>query len=177
MQRLYFLTPDSQTTVNIANELNELGLHRSEVHVMARDRNQLDGTGLQEATLVQTSDAMNASKRGLLIGIPLGLVIGIIAAMVLSVPGQAGNFALIVGMGIFGGLFGVWASTLVGVSVPDIKVEKFQHEYKRGAFLMMVDVPRAREEEITDIIHRHHPEVEIEKITEEEKLHAEGQGN
>ncbi|SHF42731.1 hypothetical protein SAMN02745148_02613 [Modicisalibacter ilicicola DSM 19980] len=177
MQRLYFLTPDPQTTVTIANELNDLGLRRSEVHIMARDRRQLNDTGLREATLLQTSDAVNASKRGLLIGIPLGLVVGIAAATVLSIPGQAGNFALVIGLGIFGGLFGLWASTLVGVSVPDIKVEKFQHAYKRGAILMMVDVPGAREKEISDTIRRHHPDVEIEKITEEERRHAEGQGN
>ena len=144
---------------------------------MARNRNQLKDTGLNEATLIQTSDAVNASKRGLWVGIPLGLVIGIIAATVLSIPGQMGEFALVVGLGIFGGLFGLWASTLVGVSVPDIKIEKFQHEYKRGAILMMVDVPEAREEEISAVIHRHHPEVEIEKITREEKRHAEGRGH
>lgn len=178
MQRLYFLTPDANVTSNIANELGELGLSREQIHVAAKDQKQLDDLGLQETTLVQTSDAMHAAQRGLLVGVPLGLVIGIIAAIVLSLPSQTGYLALIVGMGVFGGLFGLWASTMIGVSVPDAKVKKFQPELKRGAFLMMVDLASDQEEaKIVDIIHRHHPEVQIEKVTEEEKSHAEGQGD
>lgn len=178
MQRLYFLTPDSATTTHIARDLGELGLNRDQVHVAARNQRQLDDLGLKEATLVQTSDAMNAAKRGVLIGLPLGLVIGVIASAVLSLPSQTATLWLIVGMGIFGGLFGLWASTMIGVSVPDVKVKKFQPELKRGAFLMMVDLPEKQTEERTaEIIHRHHPEVRIEKVTRTEKHQAEGQGH
>lgn len=178
MHKLYFLTPDPDTTIRIAHELGDMGLPRNQLHVTARNQDQLDELGLKEATLIQTSDAINAARRGLLIGIPLGLVIGLIAAAVLSLPSQAADLALVAGLGIFGGLFGLWASTMIGVSVPDVKIKTFQPELKRGAFLMMVDLPEHQEEEkVTEIIRRHHPEVRIEKMTGEEKHHAEGQGH
>lgn len=176
MQRLYFLTPDEAITTDIAHELSQLGLEQRRVHVIANDRDRLHDLGLNKATLIQTSDTMHAGKRGLIIGIPLGLVIGIIAATVLSLPSQMGNVALIAGMSIFGGLFGIWASTLIGVSVPDIKYDKYTPDIERGAFLMLVDVSSEREEEIVSVIHRHHPEVKIDKINQEEKRHAAGQG-
>lgn len=177
MQRLYFLTPDEAITSDIAYELNELGLRQQEVHVIANDRDRLRDLGLNKATLIQTSDAINAGKRGLIIGIPLGLVIGIIAASVLSLPSQLGNVALIAGMGIFGGLFGIWASTLIGVSVRDVKYDKYKPDIERGNFLMLVDVSSEREEEIITIIHRHHPQVKIDKVTGEERRHAGGEGS
>ncbi|SDL81803.1 hypothetical protein SAMN05661010_02653 [Modicisalibacter muralis] len=178
MRRYYFLVPDSQTTVNIAHELTELGLGRNEVHVMGKDHDLLDKEKLNEATLIQTSDVFNAGKRGLMIGVPLGLVLGIVIASILAFPTTyEGKAVLVILMGFFGGLFGLWASTLVGVSVQDVKVEKFRNDLERGAFLMMVDPPPEREEEITSIIHRHHPEVTIEQMTPDERHHAEGEGH
>lgn len=178
MRRYYFLVPDSQTTVDIAHELTELGLGRNEVHVMGKDHDLLDKEKLNEATLVQTSDVFNAGKRGLMIGAPLGIVLGIVIANILDIPATLeGNIVMVILMGFFGGLFGVWSSTLVGVSVQDVKVEKFRDDLKRGAYLMMVDPPLEREEEITSIIHRHHPEVTIEQMTPDERQHAEGEGH
>jgi hypothetical protein len=72
-------------------------------------------------------------------------------------------------MTIFGGLFGIWSSTLIGVGVRDVKLDKYDDEIENGAFLMMVDVPEGRENEIDSVIHRHHPEVVIEKATRKEK--------
>lgn len=178
MQRYYFLVPNSQTTVNIAHELTGLGLGRNEVHVMGKDHDLLDKEKLNEATLIQTSDVFNAGKRGLMVGAPLGLVLGIVIASILEVPtSYEGKAVLIILMGFFGGLFGLWASTLVGVSVQDVKVKKFRDDLKRGAFLMMVDPPSGREEEITSIVHRHHPEVAIEQMTPAERHQAGGEGH
>lgn len=178
MRRLYFLVPDSRATINIARELTELGLGRNAVHVMAKDHAFLNEAGLKQATLIQTSDVFNAGKRGLWVGAPLGLILGIIIANVLDIPATLeGNVVMIVLLGFFGGLFGLWASTLVGVSVQDVKVEKFRDELERGEFLMLVDPPSGREEEITSIIHQHHPEVTIETMTLDERHHAQGEGH
>lgn len=177
MQRLYFLTPDAQVTRTIADELGELGLERDQVHVTAHNHKQWEAMDVKTATLVQTTDTVNAAKRGALIGTPLGLIIGLIAVAILSLPGMLSNVAVIGGMAVFGAVFGVWSSTLIGVSVPDAKVKKFQDDIRRGAVLMMVDVPDGQEDEIITLIHRHHPQVEIEKVTQEERQHAEGHGH
>ncbi|GHA92859.1 hypothetical protein [Modicisalibacter luteus] len=177
MQRLYFLTPDTQTAANITEELSDLGLDQGHIHVASRNSQAWQDTGVKKATFVQTTDTVDAAKRGVMIGAPLGLFIGLVAALVLAIPGPMGMTAMIVGLGVFGGLFGLWASTLIGVSVPDAKVKKYRGDIRRGAILMMVDVHESQEDEIVSLIHRHHPQVDIEKITREERQHAEGQGH
>lgn len=182
MQRLYFLTPDLDTTVNIAHELSELGLTRHQVHVTGRDWQHLAERGVNNATLRQTSDVVHAAGRGLKYGVPLGLVLGIAVYFAFGLYGLGITFgplgvaALILGMGVFGGLFGVWTSTMIGVSVHDVKVDKYEREIHNGAFLMMVDVANDRESAIYSIIHRHHPEVVIDKVTRGELRHHAGTG-
>lgn len=177
MQRLYFLTPDLDITVNIAHELSELGLSKRQVHVTGRDWQALEAQGVNNATLRQTSDVVHAAWRGLKFGLPLGCVLGVAVYYGLGEEfGPLGIATLIAGMGVFGGLFGIWTSTMVGVSVHDVKVDKYEQEIHDGAFLMMVDVPDDREEAIYSIIHRHHPEVVIDKVTRGELKHHGGTG-
>ena len=177
MLRLYFLVPDDETTVRIASELNDMGLRKGEVHVLAEDQARLESMGVNRATFLQTSDVVNATKRGLIIGIPLGILLGAIAAFFLPVEWSMGELiALLVGTGIFGAFFGSWASSMVGVSVLDVKVAKFQKEIRRGAFLMLVDVPPRRETEIVEAVKAHHPEVAIEKITPRDNHRTGGEG-
>lgn len=177
MLRLYFLVPDADTTVNIAHELSALNLKKNEVHVVGEDQARLQAMDVNRATLLQTSDVVNATKRGLIYGAPLGAVLGLIAAYNLPVAGGTGGMiALIVGAALFGGFFGVWASTLIGVSVMDVKVEKYQRDIKQGSFLMLVDVPVKREHEIVSAVKEHHPDVVIEKITPEDRHKAGGRG-
>lgn len=169
MKRLYFLTPDLDTTVNIAHELEELGLTHKQVHVTGSAWQALQASGINNATLRQTSDVVHAAWRGLMYGLPLGCVLGVAVYFGLGEEfSPQGIATLIAGMGIFGGLFGIWTSTMVGVSVHDVKVDKYERELQNGAFLMMVDVPNEREESIYSIIHRHHPEVVIDKVTRSE---------
>lgn len=176
MQRLYFLTPDLDTTVNIAHELSELGLTRRQVHVTGRDWRHLAEQGINNATLRQTTDVVHAAVRGLAYGAPLGLVLGILVYWIAGEALGVGPLALSVGLGIGGGLFGAWVSTMIGVSVHDVKVDKYERDLEKGAFLMMVDVTDRREAAIHAIIHRHHPEVTIDKVTAWERRHHYGTG-
>ena len=73
---------------------------------------------------------------------------------------------------LFGALFGIWASTLIGVSIQDVKVKKYEDEIRKGCLLMLVDIPDARESEVIPLIKSHHPEAKIEKVTLEEQREA-----
>lgn len=178
MSRLYFLTPDLDTTVNIARELEELDLGKDHVHVTGKNWRQLEKRGVHNATLRETTDVVNAAKRGLIYGLPLGLILGIVTYYVLeNMIGDVSFVMIAIGMTVFGGIFGIWSSTMIGVSVHDVKIDKYEDDLEEGAFLMMVDVPADRETEINSAIHRHHPEVVIDKVTQDEKKHHVGVGH
>lgn len=177
MQRLYFLVPDARTTLNIVNELETLNLKKNDVHVLAQDHAQLEEMGVNRATFLQTSDVVNATKRGLIWGAPLGVILGIIAAWLLPVEWEWSGFTvLVICSAVAGAIIGSWASSMIGVSVLDVKVEAYNDDIRRGAFLMLVDVPAAREHDVTAAISRHHPNVVIDKITAQDKDRVGGEG-
>ncbi|GEK48674.1 hypothetical protein HPA02_29570 [Bisbaumannia pacifica] len=176
MQRLYFLTPDLDTTVNIAHELSDLALTEDEVHVLGKEWEPLRERGVHNATLRQTSDVVNAGVRGLKYGVVLGALLGWAVHLGLGDQGFGLGWTVLV-MTVFGALFGIWTSTMIGVSVHDVKIDKFETELEAGAYLMLVDVPEDREREIYSAIHRHHPEVVIDKVTRDERQHHLGVGD
>ncbi|RCV89358.1 DUF1269 domain-containing protein [Billgrantia montanilacus] len=174
MQRLYFLIPDKETTSAIVDELNAMGLTKDELHVMGKDWQPLEKEGVPTATLIQTTDVVNASKRGAIVGAALGLVLGLIAHFILI---DTNIVWLTLGMIVFGALFGVWASTMVGVSVRDIKVSKFDKAIRRGSMLLIIDVPDEQEDTFRTAIKRHHPEVVIDKMSARDKKQNVAEGH
>ena len=176
MQRLYFLTPNAISTIAIADDLSQCGVKRDKVHIVCKDQILLDRLDLNKATVKQTSDVMHAAKRGIVTGALLGAVAGV--AFILFTPvSQPFSMALtIAGLMLFGGLFGTWASTLIGVAIPDVKVKKYEDDIRHGSMLMLVDIPEEKEPDIVPLIKRHHPEAKIEKVTVEEQEQAKGVG-
>ena len=175
MERLYFLIPDKDTTTKIVHELSEMGLSKDELHVMGKDWRPLEKEeGVPRATLIQTSDVVNASRRGAIAGGILGIVLGLIIHFILD---GTRMVWMVLGMGVFGALFGVWTSTMVGVSVRDIKVAKFDKAIKRGEMLLMADVPAEHEEDFRRAIRHHHPDVVIDRVRPKDEQAHKGKGH
>jgi hypothetical protein len=51
---------------------------------------------------------------------------------------------------------------MIGISVPSSRLKEFEDAIASGELLLMVDVPKARVDEITQLVKQHHPEAEIE---------------
>ena len=51
---------------------------------------------------------------------------------------------------------------MVGSSIDNRRIQQFEKAIEKGEFLMMVDVPRLRVEEIELLVKKHHPEAECE---------------
>jgi hypothetical protein len=89
-----------------------------------------------------------------------GLIAGFCAALLSIWPvaglelAQGGVLLLIA----VGGVFGVFASTLIGSSVPNSKLAQFMPDVERGRVLLMVDVPLYRVDTVRELLERRHPE-------------------
>jgi hypothetical protein len=59
---------------------------------------------------------------------------------------------------LVGGLFGAWASSMIGVSVPNTRLRAFSDDVAAGRVLLMLDVPPGRVEEVRSLVQRRHPE-------------------
>ncbi len=158
MRRIYFLVPNIETTKKIVDELLLARVEERHIHVLAKRGTPLED--LPEATFLQKTDFIPALEQGLALGGATGLLAGLVA---ISLPtglvlGGGALFAItLAGAGV-----GALMSSMVGSSIGNRRIEQFQEAMERGEFLLMVDVPRDRVEEIEAIIKKHHPEAECE---------------
>ena len=51
---------------------------------------------------------------------------------------------------------------MIGVSAPSSRLKEFETAIEQGQLMMMVDVPKSRVQEITELVKSHHPEAEVE---------------
>jgi hypothetical protein len=161
MRRLYFLIPTIDSAKTIVDELLLARVDQRHIHIAAADHHALIEANLPEANLLQESDFVPAVERGLAIGGATGILAGI-AAVALPGIGLALGGGAILGIGLAGAGLGAWVSSMIGISAPSSRLTEFEEAVQQGSLLMMVDVPKTRVDEITDLIKKHHPEAEIE---------------
>jgi len=158
LKRLYFLLPDVDTTRRIVDELLLAHVPYEHIHVLAAPHLPMET--LPEAGLSQRTDLVPAIERGLAVGGSVGLLAGLAAIAFPLGPLAAGGAILFGALG--GAGFGAWVSAMVGVSLPNSRLERFEHAISGGHLLMMVDVPRQQTDEFEALVREHHPEAEIE---------------
>lgn len=159
-RRMYFLLPDIQRARAVFKELLLERVEERHMHVLAKEGTNLGD--LPEASLLQKSDAVHATRLGLIVGAATGAAIGLIVWLFppagLASVMSAGVVLL---MALLGAIMGLWASGMIGTSTPNTELEPFLPEIERGKVLMIVDVPADRAEEISRLIKRQHPEADL----------------
>ena len=159
MRRIYFLAPDIAVTKRVVDDLILAKIDEKHIHVIAKRNTPLED--LPEATLLQKSDFIPAVEQGLAIGGSTGMLAGLVAIMLPPASTViAGGILLattVVGAGV-----GAWVSGMVGMSIGNRRTKEFEDAIEAGKFLILVDVPAKRLEEIEVRIKQHIPQAEIE---------------
>ena len=161
MRRIYFLLPSVASARAIVDELLLARVEERHIHIVAREDTPLDD--LPEAGVAQRSDLIPAIEKGLAAGGLTGLLAGALA-VTFPPAGLVLGGGAVLGLAAFGAGFGAWMASMVGIGLPSGRLEKFESAIQAGELLMMIDVPRARVEEIEAVVRRHHPEAELEGV-------------
>lgn len=156
-RRLYFLLPDVASANRTADDL--LLARIEDRHMRFLGKRGTDFGRLHEAGSQQKTDRAHGAWSGMSVGAACGLAVGV-AVFVIPLDGWHVSQTLILGMTLFGALFGLWTGGMVGSSVPNSRLRHFQAEMDAGRILLMVDVPSTRIEEIRELIGKRHPEAE-----------------
>jgi hypothetical protein len=160
-RRLYFLLPQLNTAKIIHNELLLARIEERNMHVLARDNISL--AGLPEASILEKSDVIHGLQLGFIIGGFTGIALATFAFLLgFIVPGweTISMSAIVVG----GAFVGAWTSSMVAINIQNTRLKEFMKDVNSGQILYMVDVPVYRVDEITDLVHSHHPEVSVRGI-------------
>ncbi len=161
--RLYFLLPTVETAKDTVADLLLSHVQEKDIHIVAKDHHLLRQHELPEAGLMHERDIVPALEKGVAMGGATGLVAGILAV---TIPGAglALGGSAIIATTVAGAGFGAVMAPMVGISAPNAQIKEFEEAVEQGQLLMLVDVPKERIDEVTDIIAKHHPEVKVRGI-------------
>jgi hypothetical protein len=154
-RRMYFICPDLQAAQQTMNDLLLARIDEPHIHVLAKRGTPMEG--LHEANVLQKTDLVHGAELGLIVGGAAGLIVGAIIVLV-PLEGVELRLVMVLIMGLGGALFGLWVSSMVAASVPNTKLLGFAKDIEEGKYLMMVDVPFRRVEEIQSLLQARHPE-------------------
>jgi hypothetical protein len=160
-RRVYWLLPDLASARRTMDDLLLARIEERHIHFVGRDG--VDMHGLHEANVLQTSDIVRAAQLGLVVGGASGAVIGVLTEAFFPLNGSP-QWAVAAVLAMVGAPLGAWTASLVGASVPSHRLARFRPAIDAGQLLLMVDVPRARVEEIEDLLAAQHPEAHLEGL-------------
>jgi hypothetical protein len=158
VKRLYFLLPDVDAARRVVEDLLIRRVEERHIHLVARSGTPLED--LPEANLAQKTDLIPSIERGVAIGGATGAIAGLIAIAIPPAGLILGGGAILA-LAVTGAGFGAWASSMFGISIPNSQIKQFEEAIEHGDILMMVDVPKQQQQEITELIKTHHPEAQV----------------
>ncbi len=156
-KRIYWMLPDLDSARRCMNDLLLARIGASQIHFMGKEG--ADMSGLQVASVLQTSDLIEAAETGLLVGAGLGAAAGVVAAYSLESSVPAG---LVTALAALGAVLGTWFSSMIGSSIPSRRLKRFEGALASGQYLLMVDVPRGRVGEVEALLAASHPEARFQ---------------
>jgi len=67
-------------------------------------------------------------------------------------------------MALAGALIGAWVAGMIGTDIPNSQLREFTTAVADGQILMMVDVPKSKVANVTEMIRKHHPEADMHGV-------------
>jgi hypothetical protein len=156
-RRLYYLLPDAACARKIMDDLLLARIEERHIHFIAKAGAPMDG--LHEANVLQTTDVVHGAQQGALIGAALGCALGLFLVYFV-IPDQSWHVAAVVLASLLGAGFGTWTASLAGAAVPNSRHKGFAGDIAQGKFLVIVDVPEHKVQEVHELLARIHPEAE-----------------
>lgn len=158
MRRLYFVMPGVETAKRVVGEFLLARVEERYIHVVAKEGTPIEN--LPEAGHVEKSNLIPALQRGIAIGGATGLLAGLVAVAFPPAGLIFGGGPLLATTLASAGIGG-WLSAIIGSGVPNTRIEGFRKAIEQGKLLMMVDIDKERIDEITGLVKKCCPDVEI----------------
>jgi len=159
-RRIYWLMPDLASARRTMDDLVRARVDVARIHFAGPEG--MDMAGLHAANVWQTSDVVHAAKTGWAVGSACGIVVGLMAALMFPVFGDDPEWEVAVLVAVVGGVVGTWSASMIGISIPSPRLQRFEGAIAQGQILLMVDLPRSRVRDIEALLQSAHPEARFE---------------
>ena len=139
MKRLYCLVPTENICATIVNELEDDGIPKKHLHVIAKSTHLMQE--LPEANIWQKTELVHALEAGVVLG--GGAVLAATAA---------------------GADYGAIVSSFMKGHEKNHNIEDFEDDIEAGKLLLLIDVSKKQLNDIKDVITRHHSDADIYEV-------------
>ncbi len=155
--RLYYLLPDVPATHAVMDELLLARIEASHIHFMSGGASL--PPELPEANLLQRTDIVRGAEMGMAAGAALGVLAGIALLYYFDLDRAGVKAAVVVIATLVGMLFGAWASSMQGASLPNSRLASFSADLEKGGILLIADVPSGQVYQVETMLAERHPEM------------------
>ena len=164
MKCIYYLAPTLDSTHTISDDLHAVGVKDWYIHVVSKDEAGLQKDKIHSSNYLETSDALGGAVTGAIIG----LVFGVLAALVLMVssfgPNLSGFLYAIVVLAPAG--FGLWEGALLRSKYDGRKIAAFHDDIEAGKYLFLIYTPESKGDAVRKMMQEKHPESEHVAVDE-----------
>lgn len=142
MKRLYYVAETLEQADVMHTALRRSGITDWNYHVISKDDVGVYKHHLHAANPLQSNDIIRLGERGALIGIVAGIVI---AAIITGVFNYFGDHLLVtfIVVTIVVAMHGAWAGGMMGLMLPNNKLNRFRDDIEAGHYLFIVDVDKS----------------------------------
>jgi hypothetical protein len=159
-KRIYWLLPDVESAQATMDDLLLAFVDVRHMHFIGRE--DMDMKDLPVASALHTSDFVRSAQIGMILGAVVGALGGVLVMAFYPLVGDEPQWGVAAALALAGALFGAWTSSMIGISTPSKRLQRFADEIEKGKILLMVDVNMWRVEEIEARLSRLHPEAHLE---------------
>ena len=152
-RRLYFLLPDVVHTRSVVEELEEAGIQRQHIHVIAAQ--DIDLEGLPAVPQDHGNDPGARLESVFWNGNLTLFFLALLGLFVLALL-QVSVLWLLIPVAVM--LVSLISGVEFASHIPNVHLSEFADALHHQEILLMVDVPRGEVARIEEFIHRHHPE-------------------
>jgi hypothetical protein len=155
--QLKFLLPDVKTANQASEALLLARIDNKNICFLARPGTDLGK--LQLASTLESTNVVNESEKGILIGASIGLIAGLITHFYFpGIPQSLHiNWMILVGvLMVLGAAISAIGAAVFGSNFFNDDLVKFKKRIDEGAILMIVSAPFQRSNEITKIVSKLH---------------------
>jgi len=158
MSHYCIVVPDYYKLKNILKMLHKLGVQRENMRLTIENENHRDMAQMLDKNVFKTTDLLNSLVRGAIIGGIIGFITGLlIKHQFYSYFFSETNIVLTIS--IFGLVFGAWTSSLIGISVPNAEVKKFERALDKGAILLWIEAFGIEKPELLGSLKFRYPDI------------------
>jgi hypothetical protein len=142
MKRLYYVAKTLEEADTLHAALREAGIGETRYHVVSRDDVGIYKHHFHPSTPLLTNDMIRQSERGLLLGIPAGLLAAAIITGVFNYFRDHLLLTFVIVTAVVAA-HGMWMGGMVGLALPSSRLRRFKADIDAGHYLFVVDVDRA----------------------------------